>query len=303
MPSIVVAENLVKRFGELKAVNGISFAVEKGELFGFLGPNGAGKTTTMKMIQCVSPKTSGSLSVAGLDVEGHEKEIKGNLGVVPQENNLDPDFTTYQNLMVYSRYFNIPKKEAMARAKKLLKFVQLWGKRDVEIEELSGGMKRRLILARALINNPRVLILDEPTLGLDPQGRHLIWEKLRQLKSEGVTIIMTTHYMDEAAQLCDRLAIMNFGRIITRGEPRDLVKKYAGATVVETSSTPQVLKCLKKLKVKDHDIVGGTARIFTENPKKVLSALIGTCGLGKVTVREATLEDVFIKLTGKELVE
>jgi len=303
MPSIVLAKNLVKRFGKLTAVNGVSFAVEEGELFGFLGPNGAGKTTTMKMIQCVSPKTSGSLEVAGMDVEGNERKIKSSLGVVPQENNIDPDFTTYQNLMVYSRYFSIPKKEAMVRAKKLLKFVQLWGKRDVEIEELSGGMKRRLILARALINNPRVLILDEPTLGLDPQGRHLIWEKLRQLKSEGVTIIMTTHYMDEAAQLCDRLVIMNFGKIIAQGIPSELVKKYAGVTVVEASGTPQVLKCLKKLGVKDYDVVGGTARIFTKNPKKVLSTLLGTCGLGKVTAREATLEDVFIKLTGKELLE
>jgi len=303
MPSIVVAENLIKRYDGLKAVDGISFAVEKGELFGFLGPNGAGKTTTMKMIQCVSPKTSGRLEVAGMDVVGNEREIKASLGVVPQENNLDPDFTTYQNLMVYSRYFNIPGREAEARTKKLLNFVQLWGKRDVEIEELSGGMKRRLILARALINNPRVLILDEPTLGLDPQGRQLIWERLRQLKSEGVTIIMTTHYMDEAAQLCDRLAIMNFGKIIAHGVPSDLVKKYAGVTVVEASGTPKVLRCLKKLGAKDYDVVGGTARIFTKNPKKVLSALIGTCGVGKVTARETTLEDVFIKLTGKELLE
>ncbi|MEM3078503.1 MAG: ABC transporter ATP-binding protein, partial [Nitrososphaerales archaeon] len=212
MPTVVSAENLMKKYGDIVAVDGINFSVEQGECFGFLGPNGAGKTTTIKMIQCVSPKTSGKLEVLGMDVDLYPKEIKRNLGVVPQENNLDPDFTVYENLMVYSRYFSIPKNEAKERIEKLLKFMQLEEKRDAIIERLSGGMKRRLILARALLNEPKILILDEPTVGLDPQARHLIWDRIRSLKKEGVTTILTTHYMEEASQLCDRLVIMDYGK-------------------------------------------------------------------------------------------
>ncbi len=202
---IIKAEGLVKRYGELTAVDGVSFYVEEGEMFGFLGPNGAGKTTTMKMVQCVSPKTSGKLEVFGMDVSEHPREIKKDMGVVPQENNLDPDFTVYENLRNYSRYFDIPPKEAEKRIEELLDFMQLLDKKNVMSESLSGGMKRRLVLARALLNNPRLIVLDEPTVGLDPQARHLIWDKLRSLKKRGVTIVLTTHYLDEAEKLCDSL--------------------------------------------------------------------------------------------------
>jgi len=303
MPPLILAEGLTKRFGEFVAVDGIDFKVDKGELFGFLGPNGAGKTTTMKMIQCVIPKTSGRIEIAGMKVEGHEREIKGLLGVAPQEINLDPDFTTMKNLLVYSRYFDIPKEEAEARAKNLLEFMQLWDKRDVSIDKLSGGMKRRLLIARALVNNPQILILDEPTVGLDPQARHLIWDKLKSLKLEGVTIVLTTHYMEEAAQLCDRIVIMNYGKIIARGVPAELVRRYAGSTVVEAVNDPKVIECLKRMKKEEYEIVGDTIYIYTDRPRKVVPALIKVCKIAKVAAREATLEDVFLKLTGRALRE
>lgn len=303
MPPVILAEGLTKRFDEFVAVDGIDFKVDKGELFGFLGPNGAGKTTTMKMIQCVIPKTSGRIEIAGMKVDGHEREIKGLLGVAPQEINLDPDFTTIKNLLVYSRYFDIPKEEAKARAKNLLEFMQLWDKRDVSIDKLSGGMKRRLLIARALVNNPQILILDEPTVGLDPQARHLIWDKLKSLKLEGVTIVLTTHYMEEAAQLCDRIVIMNYGKIIARGVPSELVRRYAGSTVVEAVNDPKVIECLKRMKKEEYEIVGDTIYIYTDRPRKVVPALINVCKIAKVAAREATLEDVFLKLTGRALRE
>ncbi len=265
MPIVVSAENLTKRYGDLVAVDGINFSVEQGECFGFLGPNGAGKTTTIKMIQCVSPKTSGKLEVLGMDVDLYPKEIKRNLGVVPQENNLDPDFTVYENLMVYSRYFSIPKNEAKERIEKLLRFMQLEEKRDAIIERLSGGMKRRLILARALLNEPKILILDEPTVGLDPQARHLIWDRIRSLKKEGVTTILTTHYMEEASQLCDRLVIMDYGKILVEGRPEDLVREQIGTSILETKANPEVLSCLQKMK-QEFEIVGDTIHIFTDSP-------------------------------------
>lgn len=302
MPSIVSAENLTKKYEDLLAVNSISFDVEQGECFGFLGPNGAGKTTIIKMIQCVSPKTLGKLEVLGMDVEFYSKEIKRNLGVVPQENNLDPDFTVYENLMVYSRYFNIPKKEARENIKRLLKFIQLEDKKDTVIDRLSGGMKRRLILARALLNEPKILILDEPTVGLDPQARHLIWEKLRSLKREGVTIILTTHYMEEASQLCDRLVIMDYGRILVEGKPEDIVREQIGTSVLEAKADPEVLSCLQKMKL-EFEVVEDTIRIFTDRPSDLMFVLTNQCKLGQTTVRSATLEDVFLKLTGRALRE
>jgi len=302
MCPMVLAEGLTKRFNGLTAVDGIDFSVEEGELFGFLGPNGAGKTTTMKMIQCVSPKTAGRLEVAGMDVDGHEREIKKLMGVAPQENNLDPDFTPYDNLRVYSRYFDIPRDEAEARIEELLEFMQLQDKRDTNIAKMSGGMKRRLILARALINKPRMLLLDEPTVGLDPQARHLIWDKLKALRAEGITIILTTHYMEEAAHLCDRLVIMNDGKILAQGKPNDLVRNYAGSTVVEVDKSPQVIKCLEEMKA-EFEVVGDVVQVFTERPKEVVSTLMDVCRLGKVTARASTLEDVFLKLTGRYLRE
>jgi len=301
---IVVAKDLVKRFTDLVAVDGVSFAIKEGEVFGFLGPNGAGKTTTMRMIQCVSPLTSGILTVDDLDVVKDERRIKSILGVAPQEDNLDPDLTVMENLLVYSRYYDIPKAEAATRAERLLGFFQLEAKAATSIEKLSGGMKRRLLLARALLNEPRILILDEPTVGLDPQARHLIWDQLRQLRSRGSTIILTTHYMDEAERLCDRIVIMDNGRILAEGAPKDLVKSHMGDNVVECKLAPGVKECLAGTEgIKAIDVFGDTALVSTDSPQQVIEALLKGCGVESATVRRSTLEDVFLKLTGRTLRE
>lgn len=291
-----------KRFGEFIAVDRVSFTIEKGEMFGFLGPNGAGKTTTMKMIQCISPKTGGELKVLGMDVSTRQREIKRLLGVVPQENNLDPDFTVYENLLVYSRYFDIPRTEAEKRIDELLDFVQLNERKKTPIIELSGGMKRRLILARALINNPRLLILDEPTVGLDPQARHLIWDKLKGLKSQGNTVVLTTHYLEEAAYLCDRLVIMDHGKILVEGKPAELVRKYIGTDIVEVENVPAAEACLRRLDA-NYEVIGNTIQVYTDNTQRVTGALLEECRLRQVTARRATLEDVFLRLTGRKLRE
>ncbi len=302
IPDIIEATALKKIFGNLTAVNGISFAVKKGEVFGFLGPNGAGKTSTMKIIACVSPRTSGTLRVFGLDPEISPTEIKQRLGVVPQETNLDPDFTCYDNLFTYSRYFDIPPDVARKKAEELLKFVQLEEKRDVTIEKLSGGMKRRLILARALVNNPDLLILDEPTIGLDPQARHLIWDRLKLLQSQGNTIVLTTHYLDEAARLCDRLVIMDNGNILVEGSPEELVRKYVGAEIVEVSKTEDVLSCLERENI-PFEVIGDTIQIATESSREVARSLFDNCTPRNLITRPATLEDVFLKLAGRKLRE
>jgi lipooligosaccharide transport system ATP-binding protein len=302
IPDIIEATALKKIFGNLTAVNGISFAVKKGEVFGFLGPNGAGKTSTMKIIACVSPRTSGTLRVFGLDPEISPTEIKQRLGVVPQETNLDPDFTCYDNLFTYSRYFDIPPDVARKKAEGLLKFVQLEEKRDVTIEKLSGGMKRRLILARALVNNPDLLILDEPTIGLDPQARHLIWDRLKLLQSQGNTIVLTTHYLDEAARLCDRLVIMDNGNILVEGSPEELVRKYVGAEIVEVSKTEDVLSCLERENI-PFEVIGDTIQIATESSREVARSLFDNCTPRNLITRPATLEDVFLKLAGRKLRE
>ncbi len=299
---IIKAEGLVKRYGELTAVDGVSFYVEEGEMFGFLGPNGAGKTTTMKMVQCVSPKTSGKLEVFGMDASAHPREIKKDMGVVPQENNLDPDFTVYENLRNYSRYFDIPSKEADKRIAELLNFVQLVDKKNVMSESLSGGMKRRLVLARALLNNPRLIVLDEPTVGLDPQARHLIWDKLRSLKKRGVTIVLTTHYLDEAEKLCDRLILMDHGEIVVEGEPGQIIKDHIGTGVVEVDNHPEVVECLQK-SGSSYEIMGDIIVIYTNDPMHITDQLSIECSLDKITTRKATLEDVFLKLTGRKLRE
>jgi len=300
--AVIEALDLRKDFGGTVAVDGIRFAVKKGEIFGFLGPNGAGKTTTMKMITCVSPRTSGTLFVLGMDPDRKPAEIKGRLGIIPQETNLDPDYTTEGNLSSYARYFDIPPDVAKKRVNDLLEFVQLQEKRDVSVEKLSGGMKRRLILARALINNPDLLILDEPTIGLDPQARHLIWEKLKALQSQGNTIVMTTHYLDEAARLCDRLVIMDNGKILIEGSPADLVNKYAGEEVVEVEKTDDVVACLTSLSI-PHEIFGDMVQITTRSSREVARQLLEKCQPKKVLARPATLEDVFLKLTGRKLRE
>ena len=286
----------------MAAVDHIGFSVNRGEVFGFLGPNGAGKTTTMRMIECVSPRTSGTLRVFGMDPDEHPAEIKQRIGVVPQETNLDPDFTCYGNLMTYARYFDIPAAEAQKRVEDLLAFVELSEKRDMVIDKLSGGMKRRLILARALINNPDLLILDEPTIGLDPQARHLIWERLRQLQAQGNTIVLTTHYLDEAARLCNRLVIMDNGRFLVEGAPADLVQRHAGSEIVEGEKCTDVLSCLDKLHV-PYEIAGDMVQITTGSSRDVARAVLDRCRPGRVITRPATLEDVFLKLTGRSLRE
>jgi lipooligosaccharide transport system ATP-binding protein len=302
MEPVIEALNLVKQFGPFTAVDAISFAVRPGEVFGFLGPNGAGKTTTMKMIQCASPRTSGSLSVFDMDPGTHSSEIKAMIGVVPQETNLDTEFSTYENLIVYSRYFGIPKEIAEERAEKLLDFVQLSEKRDVNIEKLSGGMKRRLILARALVNQPKLLILDEPTIGLDPQARHLIWEKLKLLRSQGNTIVLTTHYLEEAERLCDRLVIMNNGSILVEGSPAELVRDHVGSGIVEAEHSPEVVACLLDLGI-PYELAGDMVQVVTDNPRVVAQELLSKCDAKRVLTRAATLEDVFLKLTGRGLRE
>ena len=302
MPGIIEANDLKKNFGSTVAVDGIAFSVQKGEVFGFLGPNGAGKTTTMKMIACVSPKTSGTLTVLGMDPGRAPATIKARLGVVPQETNLDPDFTCYGNLFTYAQYFDIPDKAAAKKADELLAFVQLMEKRDVAVEKLSGGMKRRLILARALVNNPDILILDEPTIGLDPQARHLIWEKLRMLQAQGNTIVLTTHYHDEAARLCDRLVIMDNGRILVEGAPAELVREYAGHEIVEVEKSEDVVSCLRDLQI-PYEVAGDMIQVATESSRDVARILLDRCRPEKVITRPATLEDVFLKLTGRKLRE
>lgn len=226
--NIITVKGLTKYYGALKAVDNIDFEIAKGECFGFLGPNGAGKTTVMGIVYCFMPPSAGEVKVFGMDVNKNPGEIKARIGVMPQEDNLDPDFSVLENLIVYARYFDIPKKESSKTAWELLDFVELRQKADVNIKELSGGMKRRLLLARALVNNPELLILDEPTTGLDPHSRLSVWEKLRQLKSKGTTLILTTHYMEEAERLCDRVAIMDSGRIVAIDSPSRLMEKHGG---------------------------------------------------------------------------
>jgi len=302
IPDIIEAQDLKKKFGDLIAVDGISFTVKKGEVFGFLGPNGAGKTSTMKIIACVSPRTSGTVQVFGRDPDIYPAEIKQRLGIVPQETNLDPDFTCYGNLFTYARYFDIPPDIAHRKAEELLEFVQLTEKRDVPVEKLSGGMKRRLILARALVNNPDLLILDEPTIGLDPQARHLIWERLKLLQAQGNTIVLTTHYLDEAARLCDRLVIMDNGKILVEGSPAGLVKEYGGNEIVEVEKSEEVLSCLLQKNI-PFEVIGESVQVATGSSRDVARILFDTCSPNKILTRPATLEDVFLKLTGRKLRE
>src|SRR5271157_4405532 len=242
---LIEAKGLTKLYGEVIAVDHIDFKVYKGECVGFLGPNGAGKTTCVRMMYCFLPPTSGELQIAGLSVNTQCRQIKSLVGVAPQEDNLDPDFTVMKNLTVYCRYFDISKAEAAKRADEQLKFFQLEEKRDVSIDALSGGMKRRLIFARALINQPQILLLDEPTTGLDPQARHLVWDEVRNLKKKQVTIILTTHYMDEAAVLCDRIFIVDKGKIIEEGKPSELVRKHVGEEVLEIDYDENLLPLMK----------------------------------------------------------
>jgi lipooligosaccharide transport system ATP-binding protein len=301
---LIEARNLTKKYDDFVAVDSINFQIYKGECCGFLGPNGAGKTTTIKMIHCVLPPASGELKVAGLSVSQNPRIIKKMIGVSPQEENLDPDFSVITNLVVYARYFDIAKLEARKRAEEMLKFFQLEEKRDVIIDQLSTGMKRRLILARALINDPQILLLDEPTTGLDPQARHLIWDKVRSLKKSGVTIILTTHYMDEAAELCDRTLIMDNGKIIEEGTPAELVRKHVGEEVLEIDYDEKAVETIKqKFPEARLEIVSDRIQVFAAEPHGVFASFLEDFPTKSATVRNANLEDVFLKLTGRQLRE
>lgn len=294
----IEAEDLLKRYGDLVAVNRISFNVRYGEAFGMLGPNGAGKSTMMRMIYCRTPLTSGSLRVVGLDVTREARAIKEKVGVVPQENNLDPDLTVRDNLLIYARYFRIPRQIAEQRAEELIEFVELQEKRDVRIETLSGGMKRRLMIARALLNQPRILILDEPTTGLDPHVRLAIWEKLRELRQQGLTILLSTHYMDEAEKLCDRLMIVDRGQILVSGTPRELIRAHAQHFVLEARGSngrplqtglPQILAERR-----------GSTHFYFAGLAEQLAPLMSQYEGCEVVLRPSNLEDVFLLLTDHE---
>jgi len=302
---VIVATNLSKRYGDLVAVNNIDFTIYEGETFGFLGPNGAGKTTVMKMIYCFVAPSAGNLRVFGMDVTENPRRIKTLLGVVPQEDSLDPDLTVYGNLITYSRYYEVPGRAARERTMSLLKMVSLTDKKDVVIEDLSGGMKRRLLIARGLVNEPKILILDEPTVGLDPQARHLIWEKLDELKNSGITIIITTHYMEEASKLCDRLLMMDNGVILDSGSPGELVERHIGREVLEIGNMDERLqdRILGILGDKiSFDSYGNKLYLFT-NSAMDLATRLQHLNLGSITGRKADLEDVFLTLTGRTLKE
>jgi lipooligosaccharide transport system ATP-binding protein len=301
---LIKAHNLTKKFNDFVAVDHIDFEVFKGECVGFLGPNGAGKTTTVRMIYCFLPVTEGSLTVAGMDTSTQSRDIKKIIGVAPQEDNLDPDFTVIKNLQVYARYFDIPKTEAAKRASDMLKFFQLEEKQTKSIQELSTGMKRRLIIARALINEPQILLLDEPTTGLDPQGRHIVWDEIRFLMKRGVTIILTTHYMEEAAALCGRVLIIDNGKIIETGSPQKLVRKHVGEEVLEMSLDEITLKTLKEeLPDARIEILGDQIRVFTDQPHGTFEKIASKFPGVPMNIRNANLEDVFLKLTGRKLRE
>jgi lipooligosaccharide transport system ATP-binding protein len=307
--ALIRARGLVKRFGELAAVDSVDFELTRGEAFGFLGPNGAGKTSTMRMIGCVSPVTDGELRVFGLDPAKDGVAIRGRLGVVPQEDSLDLELTVRENIIVYGRYFGLSRSVLRKRADELLDFVELIERAKDRVEPLSGGMKRRLTIARSLINDPEVLLLDEPTTGLDPQARHVVWDRLYRLKRQGVTLLLTTHYMDEAEQLCDRLVVMDKGRIVAEGSPRELIERYSTREVVELrfeddDGRPDDLSYWTEGLVSRVEPLPDRVLLYTDNGDAA-SHGIHERGLvpASVLVRRSTLEDVFLHLTGRSLIE
>jgi len=305
---LVEARALVKRFGSFVAVDGIDFAIEAGEAFGFLGPNGAGKTSTMRMVGCVSPRTGGELRVLDMDPKTDGSRIRARLGSVPQEDSLDTELTVWDNMVIYGRYFDMPRAQIRERAAELLDFVQLGDRRDSRVDPLSGGMKRRLTIARALINQPELLLLDEPTTGLDPQARHLLWDRLYELKLAGVTLVLTTHYMDEAEQLCDRLVIMDRAKIVAEGSPRELIAKYVTREVVEVRLNREQDRSLAVAKLKPMgervEALADRVLLYTQNGDAIANAVSGNgFGDASVLVRRASLEDVFLILTGRSLEE
>jgi lipooligosaccharide transport system ATP-binding protein len=304
---LISAFGLTKRFGSFTAVDAIDLSIARGESFGFLGPNGAGKSSTMRMIAAVSPVTAGTLRILGLDPAVDGPAIRARLGVVPQEDSLDTELTVEENLIVYGRYFDLPRALLRPRAAELLDFVQLTERAGDQVEPLSGGMKRRLTIARALVNEPELLLLDEPTTGLDPQARHLVWDRLYRLKQRGTTLVLTTHYMDEAEQLCDRLVVMDGGRIVAEGTPGDLIREHSTKEVLELRFAPGHQDV-------DLGVIDGLASRIERLPDRVLVytddgdaalARVGTAGLQPMTTltRRSTLEDVFLRLTGRQLVD
>jgi lipooligosaccharide transport system ATP-binding protein len=305
---LVHARGLMKRFDELVAVDGIDFDVQKGEAFGFLGPNGAGKTSTMRMIGCVSPPSGGSLSILGLDPLQNGSEIRARLGVVPQQDTLDFELTVRENIVIYGRYFGLARRELRKRADELLEFVQLTERADDRVEPLSGGMKRRLTIARSLVNDPQVLLLDEPTTGLDPQARHTVWDRLFRLKQRGVTLILTTHYMDEAEQLCDRLVVMDKAKIVAEGSPRGLIDRYSTREVVElrfgVDQQPEQIAAHADGLACRVEALPDRLLLYTDDGDATANR-IHENGLqpDSVLVRRSTLEDVFLHLTGRTLVD
>ncbi|MFI6329143.1 ABC transporter ATP-binding protein [Micromonospora chersina] len=306
-PPLIQARGLVKRFGDFTAVDGIDVEVRPGEAFGFLGPNGAGKSSTMRMIGCISPPSGGELRILGLDPVRDGPAIRARLGVCPQLDSLDPELTVRENLTTYARYFGIARRVARERAAELLDFVQLTERAESKVEPLSGGMKRRLTIARALVNNPEIVLLDEPTTGLDPQARHLVWERLFRLKQQGVTLVLTTHYMDEAEQLCDRLVVMDGGRIVAEGSPRALIERHSTREVVELRFAAESQEPFAG------KLAGLGERVEVLPDRVLLYVADGDAAVAEVTarglvpagvlVRRSSLEDVFLHLTGRTLVD
>jgi lipooligosaccharide transport system ATP-binding protein len=305
--AVIVAEDLVKKYGETAAVDGISFEVAPGESFGLLGPNGAGKSTTMRMIGAVSTRTSGRLSILGMDPDDHGPEIRSRLGVVPQADNLDTELRVRENLVVYGRYFGLPRAFLRTKADELLAFAQLSDRATAKVDDLSGGMKRRLTIARALINDPRILLLDEPTTGLDPQARHILWDRLFRLKERGTTLVLTTHYMDEAEQLCDRLVVVDKGSIMAEGSPASLIREYSTREVLEVrfGSDQNEGAAGRLAGIGDRlEVLPDRVLVYTDDGEAALVEVTRR-GLQPLTslVRRSSLEDVFLRLTGRSLIE
>ncbi len=301
--TIIEAENLRKTFGDFTAVDGVSFTVRKGECFGLLGPNGAGKTTTVRMLYGYSPAGGGTLRLFDREPGGDWRAAKQRIGVCQQEDNLDPDLNVRENLLTFARYFNLPAARSAENADRLMHFFALDHRAGANVRELSGGMKRRLVLARALINDPDLLILDEPTTGLDPQARHQVWQRLEELKSAGLTILLTTHYMEEAARLCDRLVIMDHGRILVEGAPETLVLQHVGREVIEIAPPDEELRLFLRERAQHFEDLGGRLVIHNRTDRELFARLTDQFPGKRCTLRPATLEDVFLHLTGRELRE
>jgi lipooligosaccharide transport system ATP-binding protein len=304
---LIQVTNLVKNFGSFTAVNGISFSVKQGESFGLLGPNGAGKSSTMRIIGATSQRTSGDVKILGKDPELHGPQIRAHLGVVPQQDNLDEELTCAENLYIYGRYFGLPKRLVTEKLDELLEFAQLNEKKNAKVNSLSGGMKRRLTIARALVSDPDILMLDEPTTGLDPQARHILWDRLFRLKEKGVTLLITTHHMDEAEQLCDRLIVMDNGKIMAEGSPAGLIKEYSSKEVLEvrfgSDRNAQMVEKLNNLSDR-LEVLPDRLLMYTESGEELL-AKISALNIHPNTslVRRSSLEDVFLRLTGRTLIE